>query len=143
METTATVPVQTRRLPLLALLAVNAVSTVGSMLTVVALPWFVLETTGSAARAGTPVGSRANVGGVRGAWVSSTVPSSLPSRSRPIRVGCKKAASGWHPSCRARRSRDRSAGRFAAGGGGRGGTRGADAGAGERADPPGGGRAWR
>lgn len=51
MDATATAPV-TRRLPLVALLAVNAVSTVGSMLTVVALPWFVLETTGSAARAG-------------------------------------------------------------------------------------------
>lgn len=38
--------------PLLALLAANAVSLTGSMTTVVALPWFVLETTGSPARAG-------------------------------------------------------------------------------------------
>lgn len=41
-----------RRFPLVALLAANAVSLVGNMLTVVALPWFVLETTGSAAQAG-------------------------------------------------------------------------------------------
>ena len=41
-----------RRLPLLALLAANGVSLVGSQLTVLALPWFVLQTTGSAARVG-------------------------------------------------------------------------------------------
>ncbi len=52
MELSGTAPVQRRRLPLLALLIANAVSSVGTMLTVVALPWFVLETTGSAARAG-------------------------------------------------------------------------------------------
>jgi MFS family permease len=40
------------RLPLLALLAANAVSLIGSMLTVVALPWFVLQTTGSPAKTG-------------------------------------------------------------------------------------------
>lgn len=38
--------------PILALLAANAVSLVGSMLTLVALPWFVLVTTGSAAKTG-------------------------------------------------------------------------------------------
>lgn len=39
-------------LPLAALLAANAISMVGNALTMVALPWFVLETTGSAARTG-------------------------------------------------------------------------------------------
>jgi MFS family permease len=39
-------------LPLLALLAANAVSLIGSTLTVVALPWFVLQTTGSPAKTG-------------------------------------------------------------------------------------------
>ncbi|MBY8879286.1 MFS transporter [Actinacidiphila acidipaludis] len=42
----------TDRRPLGLLLAANVVSIAGSMLTVVAIPWFVLETTGSAARAG-------------------------------------------------------------------------------------------
>lgn len=41
-----------QRLPLYALLIANALSLVGSTLTYVALPWFVLETTGSAGRAG-------------------------------------------------------------------------------------------
>lgn len=40
------------RVPLVALLAANAISLVGSALTAVALPWFVLQTTGSAARTG-------------------------------------------------------------------------------------------
>ena len=38
--------------PLLALFSANAVSRLGSMLTLVALPWFVLETTGSPAKTG-------------------------------------------------------------------------------------------
>jgi MFS family permease len=41
-----------RRAPLFALLGANAISLVGTMLTMVALPWFVLETTGSAAMTG-------------------------------------------------------------------------------------------
>lgn len=41
-----------RRAPLFALLGANAVSMIGNNLTVVAIPWFVLETTGSAARTG-------------------------------------------------------------------------------------------
>ncbi|MBA2278020.1 MAG: MFS transporter [Chloroflexia bacterium] len=40
------------RLPLFALLAANAVSTFGNALTIVALPWFVLATTGSATKTG-------------------------------------------------------------------------------------------
>ncbi|MEE4542199.1 MFS transporter [Streptomyces sp. V4-01] len=40
------------RRPLALVLTANVVSIAGSMLTVVAVPWFVLETTGSAARAG-------------------------------------------------------------------------------------------
>jgi MFS family permease len=40
------------RLPLIALLAANAVSMVGNVLATVAIPWFVLETSGSAAKTG-------------------------------------------------------------------------------------------
>jgi MFS family permease len=43
---------QTRRLPLLALLTANAVSQVGDVMASVAIPWFVLQTTGSAAKMG-------------------------------------------------------------------------------------------
>ena len=41
-----------RRVPLLALLGANAVSEIGNVLAFVAIPWFVLQTTGSAARTG-------------------------------------------------------------------------------------------
>ncbi|WP_228991627.1 MFS transporter [Streptomyces sp. DH8] len=41
-----------RRIPLAATLAANAVSTAGTSLTLIGVPWFVLETTGSAGRAG-------------------------------------------------------------------------------------------
>ncbi len=40
------------RIPITSLLGANAVSLFGSMLTMIALPWFVLQTTGSASRAG-------------------------------------------------------------------------------------------
>jgi hypothetical protein len=40
------------RTPIFALLGANAVSQVGNMMIMVAIPWFVLETTGSAARTG-------------------------------------------------------------------------------------------
>ena len=40
------------RVPLFALLLANAVSLTGNTLTFVAVPWFVLQTTGSAARTG-------------------------------------------------------------------------------------------
>jgi MFS family permease len=40
------------RLPLRALLGANTVSCIGNFMTLVALPWFVLETTGSAAKTG-------------------------------------------------------------------------------------------
>lgn len=36
--------------PMIGLLAANTISQVGSMLTLIALPWFVLQTTGSAAK---------------------------------------------------------------------------------------------
>jgi MFS family permease len=38
--------------PLIALLTANAISLVGNMLTAIAIPWFVLQTTGSATRTG-------------------------------------------------------------------------------------------
>ncbi|MEV2243590.1 MFS transporter [Streptomyces sp. NPDC049970] len=41
-----------RTTPLAAVLAANAVSTAGTSLTLIGVPWFVLETTGSAGRAG-------------------------------------------------------------------------------------------
>jgi hypothetical protein len=40
------------RRPFLALMGANAVSQIGNMMTLVAVPWFVLETTGSAAQVG-------------------------------------------------------------------------------------------
>ncbi|RLK59096.1 MFS transporter [Actinokineospora cianjurensis] len=46
-----------RRLPLLALLAATAFSACGSIMTVLAVPWFVLATTGSAARTGLTAGA--------------------------------------------------------------------------------------
>ena len=42
----------TNRTPITALLIANVISLVGSMLTLIALPWFVLQTTGSAAETG-------------------------------------------------------------------------------------------
>jgi len=41
-----------KRLPLIALFAANAISLVGNVLAAIAIPWFVLQTTGSAARTG-------------------------------------------------------------------------------------------
>src|SRR3954451_21058278 len=41
-----------KRVPVIALLGANTISLVGSQLTIVAIPWFVLITTGSAARTG-------------------------------------------------------------------------------------------
>ena len=46
------VAVLSERWPLIALLAGNVVSLIGNALVIVALPWFVLQTTGSAAQAG-------------------------------------------------------------------------------------------
>ena len=40
------------RRPVFALIVANAISLVGSSLTGIAIPWFVLETTGSAGKAG-------------------------------------------------------------------------------------------
>lgn len=47
-----TAPHAVNRIPVLALLIASTVSLIGSMLSLVALPWFVLQTTGSPARAG-------------------------------------------------------------------------------------------
>ena len=41
-----------QRLPVLALLSANAVSITGNAMASVAIPWFVLQTTGSAAKTG-------------------------------------------------------------------------------------------
>lgn len=55
MQTTitgATTSAPTNRTPITALLVANVISLLGSMLTLIALPWFVLQTTGSAAKTG-------------------------------------------------------------------------------------------
>lgn len=48
----ATAVATPNRTPLIALLSASAISLTGSRLTLVAVPWFVLQTTGSAARTG-------------------------------------------------------------------------------------------
>ena len=45
-------PVTARKIPLVALLSANTISLVGNQLTYIAIPWFVLQTTGSAAKTG-------------------------------------------------------------------------------------------
>ena len=52
MKTTNALTSAGNRFPIVALLVANAISMIGNNLTVVAIPWFVLETTGSAARTG-------------------------------------------------------------------------------------------
>ena len=52
MDGTLRIPGPRRRVPILALLAANAVSETGNVLAFVAIPWFVLQTTGSAAKTG-------------------------------------------------------------------------------------------
>jgi MFS family permease len=43
---------RTSRFPIIALLVAITISTLGTQFTVIAVPWFVLQTTGSAARTG-------------------------------------------------------------------------------------------
>ncbi|MHB1136469.1 MAG: MFS transporter [Coriobacteriia bacterium] len=52
MSQTEPEAVNRNRLPLLTLFAANGISMVGNMLATIAIPWYVLETTGSAARTG-------------------------------------------------------------------------------------------
>src|SRR5947208_7768206 len=52
MELPATEMPTANRIPILGLLAANTISQIGSALTFIAVPWFVLETTGSAAKTG-------------------------------------------------------------------------------------------
>jgi MFS family permease len=51
METT-TQSVEIKRIPILALFTANAISMVGNVFSAIAIPWFVLQTTGSAAQTG-------------------------------------------------------------------------------------------
>ncbi|HEX5165061.1 MAG TPA: hypothetical protein VFV93_06675, partial [Thermomicrobiales bacterium] len=46
---------QRQRVPLLATIAADTISRTGNLLTAIAIPWFVLETTGSPARTGVAV----------------------------------------------------------------------------------------
>lgn len=52
MSAAVTVEGRRRRAPLIALLGGNAISLTGNVVSLVTIPWFVLETTGSAARTG-------------------------------------------------------------------------------------------
>jgi MFS family permease len=52
IDTTVSLQASAQRLPILALLGANIISLIGSTLTMIALPWFVLQTTGSAAMTG-------------------------------------------------------------------------------------------
>ena len=52
MRTNASEETSVQRLPLFMLLGANVISLVGSAITTIALPWFVLQTTGSAAMTG-------------------------------------------------------------------------------------------
>ncbi len=65
-------PATRRRLPVAALLAANTVSLAGNALTAIAIPWFVLETTGSAARVGL-VGFSAAVPAVLAAFFGGAI----------------------------------------------------------------------
>ena len=60
------------RVPIFALLGANAMSWVGNIMTSVAVPWFVLETTGSAARTGL-TGSAIGLGTVLAAFFGGPV----------------------------------------------------------------------
>ena len=58
----------TRRVPIFALLTAEAISQVGNVLTFVAVPWFVLQTTGSAAKTGLTGGAVTLAGVVAGVF---------------------------------------------------------------------------
>lgn len=73
---------QRHRAPLLALLAANVVSVCGTMMTFLAIPWFVLETTGSAVQTGL----------VAGVEVAGVVTSSVLGGPVVDRLGRKRAS---------------------------------------------------
>ncbi len=73
------------RTPIFALLAAEAVSQVGNMMTVVAGPWFVLQTTGSAAKTGL-VGAALVLGSVVPAVVGGPLVD---------RLGFKRPSEAW------------------------------------------------
>jgi MFS family permease len=72
----------TRRTPILALLGANAVSETGNVLAFVAIPWFVLQTTGSAAKTGL----------VGGAFLLAAVVASVVGGPVVDRLGFKQAS---------------------------------------------------
>jgi MFS family permease len=72
-----------RRAPLAALLVANAISLVGNQLTVVAIPWFVLQSTGSAARAA-QVGALGALAAVVAAFVGGGLADRLGARRTSI-----------------------------------------------------------
>src|SRR5512146_1870043 len=48
----STIPAKLNRVPLYSLFVANAISLVGNVFTMIAIPWFVLQTTGSATQTG-------------------------------------------------------------------------------------------
>ena len=71
VDTITKTTTRAQRVPLIALLTAGAVSQVGSALTLVAVPWFVLQTTGSAAKAGL-TGAAATLGcSAARSWIGS------------------------------------------------------------------------
>ena len=83
MASSAAGPPGARRAPFAALLGANALSLVGNQLTLVAVPWFVLQTTGSAARAG-QVGAIGALAAVGAALVGGGVVDRLGARRTSV-----------------------------------------------------------
>ncbi len=83
MGSSAPAPSSASRTPFAALLAANAISLVGNQLTFVAVPWFVLQSTGSAARAG-QVGALGALAAVIAAFVGGGLSDRLGARRTSI-----------------------------------------------------------
>jgi MFS family permease len=77
------VPRPAQRSPFAALLVANAISLIGNQLTIVAIPWFVLQSTGSAIRAG-QVGAVGAVAAVGAALVGGGIVDRLGARRTSI-----------------------------------------------------------
>jgi hypothetical protein len=80
------------RVPLFSLLAAELISSVGNFITTLAVPWFVLVTTGSAARAGLTDAAMA-IGGVLTAALGRTTHVSTQRTVKLYRMVSKSA--GW------------------------------------------------
>jgi len=93
------------RLPLLALFSANAISLTGNVLTLIAVPWFVLQTTGSAVKTGLTaffaalaVVVAAFLGGVvvdRLGYKRASIVADLASGTAVALYRCSTPRSGW------------------------------------------------